>query len=187
MMDATLDKILDRHPADDVHARLKKAVERRVKSYLWIPEHSITFRPALLSTIYGDGRALFALSTINLRPRYYVLRVDSEWQSGLDRETTNAPDFVELIDEISWDIEAEFGSGRCGYSGANLYWPKKDRGCDCEECSDRYRAKWPALDYQGGCSWSRMDWPASFPTVENPLSSQGNLLAANSPSISSES
>lgn len=33
------------------------------------------------------------------------------------------------------------------------------------------------VDGDGGCGWSRMDWPASFTTVPNPISWQGNLLA----------
>jgi hypothetical protein len=35
----------------------------------------------------------------------------------------------------------------------------------------------PLVDYDGGCSWSRMDWPKGFATVKNSLSWEGNLLA----------
>jgi hypothetical protein len=65
------------------------------------------------------------------------------------------------------------------YSGNSLFWPKKERviNCRCEECADgQFRAKWPMVDDEGGCSWGRMDWPRRFETVPNPLSRSGNLL-----------
>lgn len=164
---------------DGVHAKLKAAVEKEVRSYLWVEGDTPPFKPALLPMIYGDGRALFILATINQRPRYWVIRGDSRWGCGLDREDTSGPDFAELTDDILTDLENAFGNGRCGYSGNSLFWPRRDRikNCRCEECSARYVAKWPVVDGSGGCSWSRMDWSDDFPTVPNPLSRNGNLLA----------
>lgn len=165
--------------ADAVHQRLRKAVEKREKSYLWNPKNAIVFVPRLLPTFYGDGRALFAIKTINQRPAYWVIRACSSWGCGLDRNDATGPDFVEVIDEIMHDLEDAFGRGRCGYSGSSLFWPRKERlkNCQCEECGDRFVAKWPMVDDDGGCSWSRIDWPVEFTTVRNPLSWRGNLLA----------
>lgn len=165
---------------DAIHKALRKAIEKRHTSYLWAPKDSISFVPRLLPAIYGDGRALFTIATINQRPAYWVIRACSTWGCGLDREDSVGPDFAEMTDKIMEDLENAFGSGRCGYSGNSLFWPKKERirNCQCEECSDRYMARWPMVDDHGGCSWSRTDWPDGFDTVANPLSWRGNLLAS---------
>lgn len=166
---------------DPAHMKLRRAVEKRVRSYLWTPEHTITFVPRLLPTIYGDGRALFALTTINQRPAYWVIRACSTWACGGDREEAPGPEFIEMVDDILTELEEAFGRGRCGYSGNSMFFPRKERiaNCQCEECTDRYVARWPAVDDYGGCSWNRMDWPSGFDTVPNPLSWRGNLLAAS--------
>lgn len=164
---------------DAIHERLRGAIEKREKAYLWVPADAITFIPRLLPTIYGDGRALFTLSTINQRPAYWVVRACSSWGCGSDRDEAPGPDFAEMSDQVVTDLEDAFGSGRCGYSGNSLFYTKKERlrNCQCEDCDDRYsRARWPMVDYEGGCSWSRIDWPQGFETVPNPLSWRGNLL-----------
>jgi hypothetical protein len=163
-----------------IHARLRKAVEKRERAYLWTPADAITYKPYVSPTIYGDGRALFAITTINQRPAYWVIRGCSTWGCASDRKDSIGPDFGEITDVVLTDLEDAFGRGRCGYSGNSLFWPKKDRikNCQCEECRDgRFRMRWPAVDYDGGCSWSRMDWPKGFATVKNSLSWEGNLLA----------
>lgn len=170
-------------PEDLIHSRLKKLVERRIERYLWIPQDAIRFVPPVLSTVYGDGRALFNITTINNRPAFWIIRGDSEWSCSDAPWDSNAVDFGEFTDEILNDLEMEFGSARCGWSGANLYMSKKERGCDCEECSDRTLAKWPMVDGQDGCSWGRRDWPKEFDTVRHPWSWRGNLLRAPTPPI----
>lgn len=164
---------------DDIHVKLRRAVEKRQRSYLWVPSNTITFVPRLLPTIYGDGRALFSIATINQRPAYWVIRACSTWGCGLDRENAPGPDFAEMTDDIMTELEDAFGRGRCGYSGNSLFWPRRERirDCQCEECTERHIARWPEVDDAGGCSWSRMDWPQGFDTVVNPLSWLGNLLA----------
>jgi hypothetical protein len=162
---------------DEVQARLVAAVEKPRSGYLWSPEQAIEFTPRVLPRVYGDGRALFALCTINQRPAYWVIRACSTWGSGFDREASLGPDFAEMTDEVLTDLEDAFGSGRCGYSGESLFWPKEERSCDCEECQDDYVARWPEVDGYGGCSWSRLDWPEGFETVPNPLCQMTNLLA----------
>lgn len=177
------DRPITRDGSDDpIHQRLRKAIEKRERAYLWVPADAITFVPRLLPTIYGDGRALFTISTINQRPAYWVIRACSTWGSGFDRGDPAGPDFAEMSDDIMTELEETFGRGRCGYSRNSLFWPKKERllNCQCEECSDRHaKARWPMVDDEGGCSWSRIDWPAGFDTVPNPLSWRGNLLSAS--------
>ena len=164
----------------DTHALLKGQIEVWTRSYLWVPGDTPNFRPALCSQIYGDGRALFWLSTLNSRPLFYVIRGDSQWACGDDNESPwpeiPANDVIERIDQIFVDLEDEFGRGLCSYSGAHLYLPRESRGCSCEECEDPTEAEWPMVDDEGGCSWWRMRWPAGFPTVPHPWSWRGNLL-----------
>ncbi len=172
-----------RHNGDDyaVHSRLRRVIEKRERSWLWVPEHAITFVPRLLTAIYGDGRALFAIATINQRPAYWVIRGCSTWGCDFDREDATGPDFGEMSDDIMTELEEQFGRGRCGYSGNSLFQGRKQRiqNCQCDECTDRYNtARWPMVNNEGGCSWSRIDWPKGFPTRPNPLSPRGNLLAA---------
>ena len=164
---------------DRIQSKLRVAVERRQRSYLWTPSDAIIFVPRLLPTVYGDGRALFTIATINQRPAYWVIRACSTWGCGLDREDAPGPDFAEMTDHILTDLEDAFGRGRCGYSGNSLFWPKKERirNCQCEECTDSNIARWPEVDDNGGSSWSRIDWPKGFKTIENPLSWRGNLLS----------
>jgi hypothetical protein len=165
---------------EKTHALLRGAIEVWTRSYLWVPGDTPNFKPALCDKIFGDGRALFMLTTINLRPCYYVIRCDSQWASGSD---TNSPwpeipenDFCEHVDEIVETLERQFGRGRCGYSGSSLYVPSAERGCDCEECADEYVAEWPVLDDYGGCSWGRMRWPFGFPVIDHPWCRFANLL-----------
>lgn len=168
-----------REPGDDpIHARLVAAVEKPQRAHLWVPADAIRFTPRVLPMIYGDGRALFTLATINQRPAYWVIRACSTWTSGLDRDDGEGPDFAEMTDEILTGLEDAFGRGRCGYSGNSLFYPRRERRrwCKCEECDDNWRARWPAVDGDGGCSWSRIDWPEGFEVAQNPRCWRGNLL-----------
>lgn len=171
--------ILKTREPDATHERLRKAVERKQSSYLWTPRDMITFTPRLLPVICGDGRALFTIATINQRPRYWVIRGCSTWGCGYDREDSSGPDFAELTDDLMSELEDHFGRGRCGYSGNSLFYPRRERiqWCECEECDEKgWKASWPMVDDNGGCSWSRMDWPEGFATVRHWLSWEGNLL-----------
>ena len=173
---------------DIIHIKLRKKIEKRTKGYLWTPSDEISFIPPLVPTIFGDGRALFKVTTINQRPAYWVIRGCSTWKCGddleiwFDQEPLSGPDFADLSDEILNEIESQYGRGRCGYSGNNLFLPKKERikYCQCGECSDRYgTARWPVVDDDCGYAWSRMNWPEGFSTIQNPLSCTGNLLAVS--------
>lgn len=132
-----------------VHAKLRAAVCKRTRSYLWTPADMVTFVPALSNRLYGDGRALLGLTTINSRPKFYILRIDSGWALEMD---LTAPDdaekLVDRIDAFAFALEDEFGRGRF------------EDGDETE--TERERAKrcaWPAYDDETGCSWWRIDWP----------------------------
>lgn len=164
--------------SDQMHELLRAAIEKPEKAYLWTPSDTIEFTPRVLSKVYGDGRALFALTTINNRPAYWVIRGDSGWDCQDIDAPDNAPDFGDFTDEILTDLEEEFGNARCGYSGANLCLMSDERGCDCEECSDPEIAEWPMVDSSGGCIWDRMNWPPmeGVRFEKHPFSYRGNLV-----------
>lgn len=134
---------------DDIHGMLRNAVCVPIKRYLWVPADMITFVPGLLTTIYGDGRALWHLSTINQRPAFYVIRGDSGWiESNWSSEP--AIHFADVLDRIYEDLEDEFGPARLDY----------------EEDDPALLADgeypWPAVDLEGGCSWCQESWPKQF-------------------------
>lgn len=160
---------------DDVHRRLKIAIEVQETAYLWVPSDAIIFVPALLNRIYGDGRALFTISSIHQRPAYWVIRGDSGWSTCDSGAPDGSPEFVEFVDDIITDLEDQFGRARCGYSGSCLRWPIEERDCDCEECTDPYVSEWPEVDSNDGVSWGRLKWPDGFDVVAHPWAFGGLL------------
>lgn len=168
---------------DEIHARLKAAVEVPCRAHLWVPADAIDFTPRVLPIIYGDGRALFRITTINDRPAWWMIRGCSTWGCGGDRDDASGPDFGELTDDILTALEEAFGSARCGYSGSSLRWLREERiqWCQCEECDDEDTLSvLPEIDGNDGCSWSRADWPTGFDTEPNPIARGGNLLRTQS-------
>lgn len=149
---------------DEVHRKLRRSICRPIQRYLWTPEHMVTFVPALSPRIYGDGRALLRLATINQRPQYYVLRIDSSWSLALDyRAPDGAVDVVEFIDDFVSGLEEDFGPARDGNG-------------------ERYPDyAWPDYDDEGGCAWSRHDWPRlrSLTFEPHPFASCTTILSAN--------
>ena len=179
---------ITRSEPDEIHGRLKAAIEVEETSYLWTEGDTPPFVPYLARRIYGDGRALFAINTINQRPKYWVIRGDSGWTSGNDYGADapeKAPDFADLSDELLNDLEEDFGRAACSYcgAGASCYANDAPEEADCGrdgcERPDEVRAGcgWPSVDADGGCSWARMKWPKGFDVVENPLDYRGNLLS----------
>lgn len=179
------DQTITSRPAgdDEIHKRLVAAIEVPHSAYLWVPAYSIDFTPRVLPIVYGDGRALFRITTINDRPAWWMIRGCSTWGCGDDRDDAAGPDFGELTDDILTDMEEAFGNARCGYSGSSLRHPRAQRiqWCQCEDCDDEETlSSFPEVDGSGGCSWSREDWPVGFEVEPNPLSPFGNLLRAQS-------
>lgn len=168
---------------DETHKRLVAAIEVPHSAYLWVPADSIDFTPRVLPIIYGDGRALFRITTINDRPAWWMIRGCSTWGCCDDRDDAAGPDFGELTDDILTDMEDAFGNARCGYSGSSLRHSRAERiqWCQCDDCDDEETlSSFPEVDGSGGCSWSRVDWPVGFEVEPNPLSPFGNLLRPQS-------
>lgn len=135
-------------------AMLKEAIEKPFLGSLWTEGDSGTLTPYVCECSFGDGLKLLTISTINQRPNYHVVRVDSSWQESnwsLDGEVV-----AEHIDEILQAIEDE-----CGPAGELLDDPCDDCGDTACKCGDEYSADeaFPALDDRDGCSWGHIRWP----------------------------
>lgn len=134
--------------SDPVHAALRHWLCVPMRRHLWVPADAVTFTPQLLSRVYGDGRALIGLTTINNRPRFYYIRIDSSWSIDMDRGAPpDAPELREFIDDICWALEDEFGSAR------------PDSEEDDPDILKDDQNPWPAFDDRDGCSWWRVNWP----------------------------
>lgn len=147
----------------DVQKLLKAAVEVETVGFLWGQRY--TFVPALCSKIFGDGRALLALTTINSRPRYYVVRIDSRWEIDEASAPEGAESVRDHLDEIYDALEEDFG--RAVYE-------------DDEEVDEEPR-EWPAFDDRSGTTWWRERWPRleGVKFEPHPFAQRVNILKAS--------
>lgn len=88
--------------------------------------------PVFIDQTLGDGMQLVAITPLNTRPNYYLIRIDSDW-SVYNRDT-NA--LCEHLDEIYDAIEDQVGRR----------WNEDDDG-------EQYATDWPAMDDENGVSW----------------------------------
>lgn len=115
-------------------AALKKRVEIQEHVRFWGSEYDIT--PAFVAAFFGDGKQLVAITPLNTRPNYYVIRVDSSWNLS---NFQDEPIMGDYIDEIYDAIEAEYGC-------------MDDR--DEEDETPEEERGWPMLNSECGSSWS---------------------------------
>jgi hypothetical protein len=166
------------HKRDRVHEALK-AEQKPLTRHLWVPADAITFTPQVANSIYGDGRALFGIGTINSRPAYWILRGCSTWTIDFDR---NAPDgavnLAEFIDDILNDLEGEFGSADdepYEWTGGRL------RSVETKRFISEAAISYPVVNYGCGCHWFRLNWP-ELPRVnleQHPFDRSTNILASS--------
>ena len=132
---------------------LKEVFEKPFLGTLWTEGDSGMLTPYVCDCSFGDGLKLIRIFTINQRPNYHVVRVDSGWAESnyADGETIG-----DHIDDILRGIEEE-----CGPAGECLDEPCDDCRETCCKCGDDYSADeaFPALDDRDGCSWSEVSWP----------------------------
>jgi len=129
---------------------LKEVIEVEFIGTLWVEGDRGAMTPHVCEVVFGDGLHLLTISTINQRPNYHVVRVDSRWEES-NWYVGDADTVGEHIDEILWAIEDE-----CG----RRHWNEDDRGDGRDECG-RFVAgpdPWPAIDGDGGCSWGHIRW-----------------------------
>ena len=132
-------RIADEHDAD--HEALRRRVSVPTTKYLTVPEDAITFTPMLANVVYGDGRELFAFTTLNDRPAFWAVRGDSSWRTKLEtRPGTDITEFVEIITE---NLRREFGDA-------------EPEGKDDEPLDANDQPEYPEIDLRGGYSWWRL-------------------------------
>ncbi|QDC37063.1 hypothetical protein [Sphingobium fuliginis] len=126
---------------------LKDVIEVEFIGSLWVEGDSGPMTPYVCEASFGDGLHLLTISTINQRPNYHVVRVDSTWE----RDDT----IYENIDDVIYAIEDE-----CGRAGRDVE-PYCSNCLDsCCTCRPDYetREDWPAIEADGGCSWGHIRW-----------------------------
>ena len=85
---------------DQLSKEIKSFLEKETRlqrAYLW--GKYCVFKPAVLSKIFGDGKQIIYVGSINQRPKYWLARVDSK--TDVDAE------FIE--EQILYALEEEFG------------------------------------------------------------------------------
>jgi hypothetical protein len=131
---------------------LKDAIETPFLGSLWVEGDSGMMTPHVCEAVLGDGLQLLTVSTINQRPNYWVMRVDSRWEQS--NFYTGGEDTIgEHIDEVLDAIENE-----CGRVGVGLDHPCDNCGDDWCACNADSGEQFPALDDENGCSWGRIRW-----------------------------
>lgn len=135
---------LARLPTTD---QLRSLIERPEFQWLWTPKDGKMRTPALVDKVFGDGRKLMWLTTINNRPNYWVVRVDSSWQSSNDADPANGDLFIDHVYEIVEEIEDQFGIlARDNYG-------------------ETIESKWephPVIDTDTATWWGVMHWSEIF-------------------------
>lgn len=81
----------------DLIDKFLKHETRKQRSYLW--GSYIVFAPQLVKEIFGDGKQIIYFGTIDQRPRYWIVRIDS--QTDIDNDFD--------WEEIFRSIRSEFG------------------------------------------------------------------------------
>lgn len=114
--------------------RMKKQLTRRHWRRLWGQRRMA--EPAFVDKALGDGMQLLGITPLNTRPHYYLIRVDSSWETSSNYDS---PCVSDHMDEIYDAIEDEFY--------------KKYAGIEKDEKPN----PWPALDDESGSSWWNAD------------------------------
>lgn len=156
-----------------------RAAQKPVRTWLWVEADAFTFTPVVVTEAFGDGRALFRVTTIDNRPRWWVVRGCSTWQVSDYDAPDEAPEFIDQVDDILSAIEEEFGSTDCYERNRHGVWIDPET----KQLLPRECTAYPVINSSGGCSWSRMDWP-DLPGVTlapHPFALGWNALALTLP------
>lgn len=126
-----------------------------VTKHLWTPKFPVTFTPVVLDKVFGDGRALLRVTTINSRPRYWYVRGCSSWieeeQDGVEGEPV-----IDHIDAIVQAIADQFGGL------PNMHDEEEEEEYVDPVTGLRFDPAditYPQIDDRVGTAWEIVDWP----------------------------
>lgn len=126
--------------------QLCSIVERPRWVRFWGQRRRIT--PRLCDKVFGDGKSLAYWATLDHRPNYYVVRVDSSW--SVEATDEGADDIREHLEEIYDALVDQFG-----YTTDT-----DDHGVEIERpTSRRYPRYFPCMPREScGCHWGRIPY-----------------------------
>src|SRR6478609_3747194 len=78
----------------EIRKFLKKET-RKQRAYLW--GNYEVFSPVVLSKIYGDGKQIIWIASIDQRPKFWIVRIDSK--QSLDWPDFDCEIYVDAIEE----------------------------------------------------------------------------------------
>lgn len=131
-------------------AMLKEVYEQPFLGSLWTEGDSGILTPYVCECSFGDGLKLIRLFTIEQRPNYHVIRVDSSWSESNWHDGATVG---EHTDDIISAIEEECGQARSYCDEC------ESEPCACEGAPDYDPdAAFPAIDDGCGCSWAEIRW-----------------------------
>lgn len=114
----------------EIDPKILAHITRRQWARLWGQKHMI--KPVFIEQALGNGDKLVAITPLNTRPNYYLIRVDSSWST----RNSDTPAICEHLEEICEAIEDENG-----------------RKYETDDDYKEIMMPWPALDDEVGMSW----------------------------------
>lgn len=164
------------NPSRNEITALLKASQAPVRTWLWTESQAVTFTPQVVDQILGDGRALFKISTINNRPRYWLVQGCSSWSCDDEDAPPDAPEMHDVIDDVEDAIGSQYGS--------LAHYERDERGkwmldgFELPEGADEY----PRINPADGRFWERISWPElpGVAMVRHPFSCE-TILAEQAP------
>lgn len=125
-------------------AFLKKATASRTVSF-WGTDYTVT--PALVDEVHGDGLQVVWLSSINTRPNYYLLRIDSSIQLSNDESLSEKDQYsYGTVMELLLHMVSEQYGDLCRYD-VN----KEGKYFDPSDASvEPFEYEFPMLSWDGG-------------------------------------
>lgn len=79
--------------------------QKEVKTSLW--DNEITFKPYLLKTVFGDGMKLIYFGTLDDRPYWWLVRVDSSAKIDYPCEFDSEEIYQEIEEECGGYVLSE--------------------------------------------------------------------------------
>jgi hypothetical protein len=125
----------------EIRAYIKTQTKRQ-RAYLW--GDYCVFTPVVLSEIFGDGKQVIYIGSIDQRPKFWIARIDS-------KQSIEPLEFD--VEQIICAIEDEFG--RVPESGYLTFEQFKEAKKSNSFGFDEYQNY---REYKEDCEYPRMDW-----------------------------